>query len=266
MAQPKDAGPNTRTSWADVARGWNWARGGWAYLQGDLPLWLCMAAIYIAVVMLLQFIPFAGFLLVILLTVIALAGTLLALHHGVGAIPTAPVERWAKWPTQQLLRGISSESYVYPVALLSIVTLGLFVLVFIIEHLFNVTSLGGLLSSTARRTFSLWSILIGVAIALIINLALTMALFFSVHRTVLAGRDPIMAVHESFNACIRHAIALLGLIGVFVAPWLVIVAGFFLSPIVGLALLFTLGSVVLPTFVAASYCSYSEIFGLAMRA
>lgn len=245
-----------------LLRGVRWGRCGWDEVRRDVPRWVGMSCLYLVPAALLARLPFAGPLLVLLLSPMMAAGVLLAAERGdtARAGKGSHYERWAAGPGRALLAALVDEKRVYPAVLLGIITLGLVVLMFIVEHLFGFGSAKGLLSASARNAAPLWSIVLGLAGAAILHVLLAMGLFFAVHRTMLAGRDPMTAMSDSFTACTQQPVALLALGGLFALPYLLIALAFSVSAILGYLLLFTLGVFALPAFIAASLCSYREVF------
>lgn len=240
--------------------GLRWARTGWEEARRDLPLWLGMSALYLLPAALLLRLPFAGPLLIVLLSPMLLAGALLTAERHKNAAAGTPVEQWLKHPFARLTAALTDTAHVYPAVLMGIVTLGLVVVVFIVEHLVGLTSLSALRSAATLGAVPALSILVGVLVAALLQVLLLMALFYAVHRTTFAGRDPLNAMGDSFRACWRHPWAITGLTGVYALPYLVIVASFSISVFLGYVLLFTVGLVCLPALVLASYASYRHIF------
>lgn len=240
--------------------GIRWARIGWEATRRDVPFWIGMSALYLIPAALLLRLPFAGPLLVVLLSPMLLAGALLAAERHRHTATGTPVDQWLKRPFEKLTAALTDPAHVYPAVLMGIVTLGLVVVVFIIEHLVGLTSLNSLRSAASLGAVPAASLLLGVLVAGLLQVLLLMALFYAVHRTTFAGRDPLTAMGESFHACWRHPWAITGLAGVYALPYLLIVAGFGISALLGYILLLTVGLACLPAFVLASYVSYRQIF------
>jgi hypothetical protein len=253
----------SETVGAQLARGFRWSREGLAELLRDAPLWIGMAILYLLPATILARVPFAGPLLVLLLSPMLLAGVVLSARDpkfttlGVGG---TTVDRWIIRPGRVLFSAFVDEKRIYPSVLLGIVTLGLVVLMFITEYLFGLGSLRSLLTASARHAAPLWSIALGLIGAAILHVLLVMGLLYTVHRTMLGGRDPMTGIGESFAACTRQPFAFLAFVGPFALLCTFIVVAFGFSGILGYLLLFSVGLIALPTFVAATICSYREIF------
>jgi hypothetical protein len=245
-----------------LANGWRWTLGGFAELRRDPPLWLGMAVLYLLPAVVVSRIPFAGPLVVLLLSPMLLAGALLACENPELAPmkEQTDIERWLRRPARALFSAIIDEKHVYPTVLLGIVTVGLVVLMFILEHLFGLGSVRNLLAATARHTAPLWSIAVGLLGAAILHVLLLMGLLYAAHRSMLHGRDPMTAIADSFAACMRQPFALLALAGPFALLYVLIIAAFGISALFGYLLLFTAGLIALPAFVAATVCSYRDVF------
>lgn len=246
--------------WAGFEHARTWVLNGWEKVQADRALWLGMSGIFLVIAALLYQIPFAGFLVVVMIAPMLLGGALLALDQG--ALPAnsdSPAEL-AKRPLRQLLAVFNNESHIYTIVVLAILTLGLVVMLRIAEYLLGVGAYYSLTNVIAHRILPPWWWGLTLPIAIALNIALVMGLFFAVHLTLLARREPMVAVHDSFLACWRHASPLAALalmaLGVGVVLWL----GFLAWAPLGYLLLFTGGVAALAVLVTASYCAYREIF------
>ncbi|MFL6624778.1 MAG: hypothetical protein ACJ8J7_12440 [Sulfurifustaceae bacterium] len=247
---------------AQMLRAVRWVRQGWNGARRDLPFWLGMAALYLAGAALLARLPFAGPLLVLMLSPMLLAGALLAAEAETRAVsgPETAYQRWVHQPGAALFAALTDADRVYSTVLLGIIVLGLIVTTFIIEYLFGFGSLHTLFSRSLYRATSIWAILPGIAGAAILQILLAMALVYAVHRTVLAGRDPFAGIAESFTACARHPVALATFGVIFLVPYIAVMIAFRFSTALGYVLLLAIGSIALPVSVIATLASYREIF------
>ncbi len=260
MTRSHGAPAAAHASSSRFATGIRWARDGWDELRRNPSLWIGMSGLYLVPASLLIRLPFAGPLLVVLLTPMLLAGALLAAERPKRAALPTPLDEWLKRPSEELTRALTDPAHVYPAVLMGIVTLGLVVVVFIVEHLVGIGSWGSLRSAATFGAAPAVSLLLGMLVAGLLQVLLLMALLYAVHRAMFGGRDPLTALGESFNACVRHGWAVTVLIGAYALPYIVIAAGFSVSAILGYLLLYTVGLVFLPAFVLASYGSYRQIF------
>lgn len=257
------ASGSTKSSYLQAVR---WLRGGWALLQRSPSLWFGMSGIYLVLAVLLEGIPFAGHLLLILLTPLLLAGALYALPDGGVSGNRSAADRYLRAPARQLLQAFAVESRVYPAVLMAIVTVGLVVLIAIGQYFIGAGSVSAEWAAARHGVTQTASIVVRLLVTTALFVVLFMALFYALPRTVYAHRDPLSAISDSFSACKRHALPLLWLALVFFAPYLAIAAAFRGSIWLGLLLLFTLGLVSLPLLVLAAYCSYRDAFPDTRRA
>lgn len=241
-----------------------WIRCAWQLLQQTPSLWLGMAAIYLALGALLEAIPFAGHLLVALLSPMLLAGALYALPpHGDDApAPGASApERYLHTPARQLLQAFATEARIYPTVLMGIMVVGLVVVLAIAQYFVGTGSLTAEWAAARHGVVQTASAILRLVASGVLHAILFMALFYAVHRTVYARRDPMMAIADSFAACKQQASSLLMLALLFLLPYIVIGGAFQAAPWLGYVAVFSVGLVALPLLVLASYCSYRDIFG-----
>ena len=104
------------------------------------------------------------------------------------------------------------------------------------------------------------SLVVGVLIAAVLQVLVSMALFYALHRVLFARRDPLTAMEDSFKACLHRVWAIAGLTAVYAVPYLLVAGAFGVSRPVGYVLLLSVGLVSLPAFVIATYRSYGEVF------
>jgi uncharacterized membrane protein len=101
---------------------------------------------------------------------------------------------------------------------------------------------------------------IGMVIVVTLYVLLAMSVFFVVPLTLFQDREPMAALAESFLACHRNALALLLFATLFFLPYLAILLVFSVSHWLGYLLSFSVGFLLLPTFIAGSYCSYQALY------
>lgn len=235
-----------------------------ALFERDRFLWLGMSAIYLLATLALGHIPFVGSLVAVLISPLLLAGALLAARD-LPAHGARPAVRWQQrltLPLRALLQALAHEATTYPALLACVLTLGLVLIATGVEYLLTGGSLlsglaaGQLLGAPKPGTFA------AAALVATLHVLLAMALYFLMPLTVLGGQPVFGAVAASFRACVRHAAAL----GLFSAGFVVLAVAISVSFKLpggvwfGYALLFTVGLVALPLFVAGLYCSYRTVF------
>lgn len=252
-----------------LGRGKAWIACGWRLVLEQKSLWYGMTLVYLVLGFVLKQIPFMGDLLLILVTPMLLAGVVWGRARENHAEPTpkpvpsspaqALFQTWIAQPAQELMRIFTQEDKMFAAILLGIVTLGLAMLVKIVGYLLVG---GSMLSGLAASQMGMAQIatLLGMALVAVLSVLLAMGLFYSVPLTVLANRQPLAAISESFSACRANAGSLLTLVVPFFLVYLVIQVAYAKSHWLGYLLLFSVGALVLPVFIAAAYCSYLTLF------
>lgn len=252
-----------------LSQGKAWIACGRRLVLEQKSLWYGMTLVYLVLGFVLKLIPFMGDLLLILITPMLLAGVVWGRaqeNHAESApkpVPSSPAQAlfqtWIVQPAQELMRIFTQEDKMFAAILLGIVTLGLAMLVKIIGYLLVG---GSMLSGLAASQMGMAQIttLLGMALVAVLSVLLAMGLFYSVPLTVLANRQPLAAISESFSACRENAVALLTLTAPFFLVYLVIMVAFAKSHWLGYLLLFSVGVLALPIFVAAVYCSYLTLY------
>ncbi|GAB4508186.1 MAG: hypothetical protein Tsb0026_06380 [Sulfuricaulis sp.] len=252
-----------------LGQGKNWIACGRRMVLEQKSLWYGMTAVYFVLGFVLKLIPFMGDLLLILITPMLLASIVWGRAQGQHAEPVskpqpsssvqALFQTWVVQPAQELMRIFTQEDKMFAAILLGIVTLGLAMLVKIIGYLLVG---GSMLSGLAASQIGAAQIttLLGMALVALLSGLLAMGLFYSVPLTVLANRQPLAAISESFSACRENAVALLTLTVPFFLVYLVIMVAFAKAHWLGYLLLISAGLLALPVFVAAVYCSYLTLY------
>lgn len=252
-----------------LGQGKTWIACGRRLVLEQKPLWYGMTAVYFVLGFVLKLIPFMGDLLLILITPMLLAGVVWgrtqeqhaepAAKPGSSRSPLALFQTWIAQPAQELMRIFTQEDKMFAAVLLGIVTLGLAMLVKITGYLLVGGSMVSGLAASQVGTAQITTLL-GMALVALLSVLLAMGLFYSVPLTVLANRQPLAAISESFSACRENAVALLTLTVPFFLVYLVTMVAFAKSHWLGYLLLFSVGLLALPVFVAAVYCSYLTLY------
>ncbi len=252
-----------------AGQGKDWIACGRRMVLKQKSLWYGMTAVYFILGFVLKLIPFMGDLLLILITPMLLAGVVWGRAQEQYAEPvamprsTSPAmmyfQTWIAQPAQELMRIFIQEDKMFGAVLLGIVTLGLAMLVKIIGYLLVG---GSMLSGLAASQMGMAQIttLLGMGLVAVLSLLLAMGLLFSVPLTVLANKQPLAAISESFSVCREKAMALLALTVPFFLVYLVILLAYAKSHWLGYLLLISVGFLALPVFVAAVYCSYQTLY------
>jgi hypothetical protein len=264
-----------------AAQGRVWLACGFAAVERNTEHWVGMTLTYFAIAVGLKLIPFVGDLLLILITPLLLAGALVSARAQSEVVPTPETvseplspgraawqaHDWKRLvdvtllaPARALFQIFGREEYLFPAIFLCILTLGTVMVVGIMEYLLTGGSIiSGLAASSLSAPLSTVLVLrMLVLVALYIVLA--MALLYLVPLTLFDGLTPMAAMAESFTACRHNAGALLWFFGAFLVPCIVILYVFALWHIAGYVLVFTLGLLAMPVFVAGAWCSYRTLY------
>ena len=269
MNENPPSGDFAQNTSGGIKQGIDWIVLGMRTVLDRKPLWFGMTAVYLVLGFLLKLIPFMGDLLLVLITPMLLAGVLWgrAQENPAGRVeeagtspPSAPglFQAWVTRPIQVLLRIFTQEDKVFGAGLLGIITLVLATLVkFTGDLLIGGSMISGLAASqlSAPQT----STILGMLVVAVLYVILAMALFFSVPLTVLGNRQPLTAISDSFSICRKNVVALLTLTAPFFVVYLVILVAFAEYHWVGYLLVFSVGFLALPLFVAAAFSSYLSL-------
>ncbi len=229
-----------------AGRGLDWITEGFGlFRQAPLP-WIAVPVLWFLAAALVSLVPLIGSLAVNLTVAVVLGGILLGAH--------AQRERGHRLKLESLWAGFSAP-HLQPLLLLGLVYLVLGLVIGVIAGgLVFVTLgsavIGGDISGVNLGLGSLLSLLV----VLLLIVAFSLATWFAPGLIVFAGLPPIEALKVSFSAAMANlgALAVYGLLTIVIA----LVA----SIPFGLGLL-----VAIPVFMAALYCAYRDVFGIAER-
>ncbi len=243
----------------------DWIACGLERLGREHERWVGAALVYVLAALLLHRVPFLGDLLLILFTPFAAGGLLLAAERDAATVPVsfAP-DRWRALaraylgtPAQTFTRLWHDEERLLPVLMLCVLALGGYVVAQIVGYvLIGGTPGGGLgaLAHTGGRS-SWWLVpLLAFAYGWLL-----LALLHAVALTVLDGRLPTAALADSLRAGVRNPRPFALLVAAFLAPYAVLVGAFGISPLLGHALLLTLGTAALALFLPVARCSFESL-------
>jgi hypothetical protein len=235
----------------------------------DPPLWLGMSALYLALGIALKNIPFVGTLLCVLVSPVLLAGALLAARALALAPETQIAARrhpwWDIWlvrPLRGLLLALGDARQIVRLLVVCVLTLGFVLATATAEYLLTGGSLlSGLVAGELAAPIPA-SKVAAMLLAFALYVLLGMALYFLVPLTVFGQRPAFAALAEGLRACACHAVALGAFLFGFVVLALALSSLFLISGGAWFAylLVFTLGVLALPLFVAGLYCSYRALF------
>lgn len=268
-----------RANQVPAARGWAWVKQGYALVRKVPELWLAMAAIYLALLILLELVPFIGWLILALFTPTLMLGALPVAQALAGdglpasVVPARPAgggfAAWRDWlralltqAGRRLFSGFAEEDKLLPIMVISTFLLGGLVVIRILAQLLKVggAALPAMLSGSVGP--SVWlSALLGLLIVLTFEALLIMAFLYAVPLILFRREYPIPAIQSSFSGSLNNlgAVAVFGAVFVLAVEVMRTLFFYFVFPFDYLAFL-AIGLVILPVFVAGLYASYQELF------
>ena len=232
----------------EAGQGWQWLVEGWQLFLRAPGLWIVMLLIYLAISIVLSFIPVIGGVADALLTP-ALSGGMI---YGAAALATGK-----DLEIQHLFRAFQDRERLNPMLTLGALLLaGYFIIALVIVSLAASWMAGGgtlqdfmNMDEEALLRMLAGMGLIAALLILLLVTVLTMAMFYAVPLVMLGGIAPLRALQDSFSACLLNIWPLL----VFSLVYLVLA---FLA-----VLPLGLGFLVLgPVTFGAVYTSYREVF------
>jgi hypothetical protein len=269
-----------RANRVPARRGWEWVKRGVALFRKEPKLWLAMAFVYLVLALVLEQIPFIGWLVLALLTPTLMLGALpvAAALDGPG-LPAGTVPALAAWYSprawllylrnlfthalNRLLQGFASEDKLLPIMVISTLLLGGLVAIRILAQLLKVggvSTLPTVLSGGVGPTIWLTALL-GLTVVLALESLLIMAFLYTAPLILFKREYPLPAIEASFSAALNN----LGAFAVFAAIfWLASELARSLYhklvfPFDYLAF-FAIGVVTLPVFINALYASYQDLY------
>ena len=241
-----------------------WLAGGWSLFRRGPALWLAIAAIYLALAILLDQIPFVGILLVVLLTPVFAAG---AFAYAADLDDQAGGRAWPAeggigdklkslfvHAAERLLYAAGEPDRLLSLGVIATLLLGAAVVVQLLAEMLKVggAALPAFLSGSVGP--SIWvPALISLAVVVALKLFLTFVMLYAVQLVIVERHSPLTALEYGANACVGSLLPLLG-IGVALILPLIIAMGIGYLPMV------VVGLVVLPLLTASLYRSYRDLY------
>ena len=234
---------------AEAGRGWGWIVEGWQLFAKAPGVWVVILLIYLAISVVLSFIPFIGGLAYMLLSPVLAGGMLY------GAAAQA---RGETLEIGHLFQGFRDQERLGPLVLLGAISLAGYVLMALVVMVFMGGGLvmGATLDSTGVIVppEAMGGVLAGVGlivalILIVIGFLIAMALFYGVPLVMLGQQNAWPAAQASIVACWINML-----------PFLVFGLIYIVLAVVA-AIPFGLGFLILgPVTVCAIYASYREVF------
>lgn len=259
--------------------GWLWVKSGVTVFRRDPALWLAMAFIYLAVALLLELIPFVGWLILMLFTPLCMLGALPVAQALTGpglppdAAPAPPAQRdfrsralhlrdYLRHAARRLFHGLSEEDKLLPIMVIGTLLLGGVVVIKILAQLLRVggAALPAMLSGSVAP--SVWlTALLGLLVVLSLEALLLMAFLYTVPLIAFRREHPLPSLELSFSAATGNLGAFSIFVGVFAvtAETMRLLFLLLVFPFDYLAFL-AVGLVALPMFIAALHASYQDLF------
>lgn len=262
----------------------DWLLNGWALVRQQPGLWLGLAFVYLLLAMLLEQIPFIGWLILLLVTPVLLMSVLpIARGQLEGQLPDdaltpAPQKFNVRDPNswkepvlylrdlflrsaRHLFRGFASDRHLLPVMVASTLLLGGVIVIKLLAALLKAgSSLHAMWLGSV--TPSVWlPDLVATLFVLTLLILLIMTVLYTVPLILFRGEHPLPAFEASFFAARNN----LGAFVVFAGGFLLLavlarVMFFFLSFPLDYLLFLLIGLVALPILTGALYASYRDLF------
>ncbi len=251
----------------NARQGWAWINAGWRLFEKDHALWLAMALVYLVIAIVLDQIPFIGYLLLILITPIFAAGALLAS----GELDAEPVSRpgfelnfpgWKDNLTtlfaralKQLFRVFYDPEKTLAVMVVATLTLGAAVIIQILAQLLKVG--GAALPAMAAGSVGarIWlPALISLIIIWLLKLMLVLSTLYAVYRIVANNETPLAALENSLKTCAKNPFSLAIIAGILLIPLMLLAHLGYIVLLVG-------GLFALPVLITSVYASTKEVYG-----
>ena len=253
---PPTSGPHAPTSTIDgkavpAGQGARWWGSAWELFTAAAGTWLVITILYIAIMMVLSFIPLLGQVAASLLHPVFVGGIVLGCRDQ---------DRGGELSVQHLFAGFSEK--LGPLVIVALFYFAGWIMIGLVTLALAIAALGGsviaaMLSGDAMQagiaafaTMGL-SLLLVVLVGALFAIPLLMAFWFAPALVVLRGDEPWAAMKTSFRACLRNILPFLvyGLLGLL----FVILAC--IPAFLGLLVL-------IPVGIATVYTSYKDIFGV----
>lgn len=239
-----------------------WILTGWDLLRKNVALWSAISITYIALALVLNLIPFIGYLILVLLTPILLGGAALTaegLESKPYRLPTpAPLGDSIKTlftdAAHKLFQVFFTPDRALALMVVATFTLGGVVLLQIVAELLKVggKAIPAMLAGSVSA--SIWlPALLSLAVVWTLKFALFIIAVMATYLVVFRQEPPLAAMENGAVTCAKNARAMVLLVIVF---WLPLALLSYLSHYFALA-----GALILlPPFVTASYSGFKTVF------
>lgn len=228
----------------DAGRGVAWWTEAWALFAKNAGIWIVLGIILLAILIVLSFIPLAGFLATSLLLPVLAGGWMMAAER---------VDQGGTVEVGDLFAAFRGERLT-PLLVIGALFL---VMVVVIGTVMGVLGLGGIVGAIAGGArHSAGGVMAGLGMGLfavlvgfLLGLLATMAVWFATPLVALRGTAPVEAIKQSFAGSLKNLVPFL--------VWGVI----YLGAAIVASIPFGLGWVVLgPLLMLTAYTSYKDVF------
>ncbi|MHB1528359.1 MAG: hypothetical protein ACYDDA_02405 [Acidiferrobacteraceae bacterium] len=249
---------------SDAGRGRHWVAGGWVLFSRDRALWFGMALVYLAIAVVLNEIPFIGYLLIVWITPLFAAGALATakdLESRDVHAPTFPggalrdsLRRAFGSSVAALFQTFWQPEKTLAVMITGTMALGGAVVLQILGELFGIGAPTIPAMITSGVGFVIWGpAVLGLVVIWALRLALILVTLYTVHLVVLDNQMSLPAIEHSVYALGRHAVPVALFGTVFLVPMLA-------SRYLGLPGTLLVNTLMLPLFLTSLYESHKDLY------
>jgi uncharacterized membrane protein len=223
----------------EVGRGWDWIAAGWEMFKKQAGMWIALIVVAFVIFLVLAFIPVIGSIASIVLTPVIGGGIVLGCRA---------IEEGRPLEIGHLFAGFKEK--LAPLATVGALYLAATLLILGVTVLIAGVGIFGMASdSQGASVAGMFTMLIGLLVALALMVPVLMAVWFAPALVVFHDKGAVDALKESFSGCLRN-----------IVPFLVYgVVGLVLAVLASIPL--GLGWLILgPVLAGSLYASYKDIY------
>jgi hypothetical protein len=267
-----------RVNRVPAKNGWAWVKQGIVLFGKEPMLWLAMALVYVLMAILLNVIPFIGWLILVLITPVCMLGglTFAQARDGLGfpsdtmpPLSTFTSRPWLNYPrdlltraTRRLCSGIKDKDRLLPIMVISTLLLGGVVVIKILAQLLKVggASLPAIFAGSVGPSVWLTAV-IGLLVVISLETLLIMLFVYTMPLILFRGEHPLPSIELSFSGALNSLGAFAIFVGIFATAGESVRILFLLLrfPFDYLAII-AVGLLLLPVFIAGLSASYRDLF------
>jgi uncharacterized membrane protein len=223
----------------EAGRGWDWIAAGWEMFKKQAGMWIALIVVAFVIFLVLAFIPVIGSIASIVLTPVIGGGIVLGCRA---------IEEGRPLEIGHLFAGFKEK--LAPLATVGALYLAATLLILGVTVLIAGVGIFGMASdSQGASVAGMFTMLIGLLVALALMVPVLMAVWFAPALVVFHDKGAVDALKESFSGCLRN-----------IVPFLVYgVVGLVLAVLASIPL--GLGWLILgPVLAGSLYASYKDIY------